>query len=107
MVEFQFFKDCPNSQKTLENLMHLVHERALKKSEVKITEIVRPEEAELRNFQGSPTILVNGIDIYTGVVPTSSRFSCRTYVIDGKRTGTLGSDFIKERLAEFHSGHGE
>jgi hypothetical protein len=104
MLEFQFFDGCPNSAKTLTNLMELVEEKFLEETDVKITEIHDPEEAERGKFQGSPTILVCGVDIYTGEVPRSSSFSCRTYVFDGNRSGILSKEFIKAKYLEFNSG---
>ncbi len=101
MIEFQFFEGCPNSTKTLENLKELVSENVIPESSIRIVEIVSPEEAEKLNFQGSPTILVNGIDIYNGEIPKSSSFSCRSYVFEGKRTGILSKEFIRNKYEEF------
>ena len=103
MVEFQFFEGCPNSEQTLANLNELIREHFIEKSDVTIVEILDPEESERLNFQGSPTILVDGIDIYSGLTPKSSSFSCRTYTFDGKRTGILSKEFIKNKIIEFRS----
>lgn len=101
MIEFQFFEGCPNSEKTLGNLRELVKEELFEENQVRITEILSPEDAEQLNFQGSPTILIDGVDIYNGKVPDSSSFSCRSYVFDGKRTGILSKEFIKAKFLEF------
>jgi hypothetical protein len=100
MVEFQFFEGCPNSDTTRENLNELVREGIIQESEITITEIPSPEEAESRNFQGSPTILIDGIDIYNDQIPHGSSFSCRTYVFEGVRTGILSKEFIRAKYKE-------
>ena len=100
MIEFQFFEGCPHSEKTLANLRELIKEELFDEDQVRITEILNPEEAEQLNFQGSPTILMDGIDIYNGKVPDSSSFSCRSYVFNGKRTGILSKEFIRSKFLE-------
>jgi len=98
MIEFQYFEGCPNAKETLNNLILLVEEGFLKKDEVKIAKIESPEDAQKLNFQGSPSILYNGIDIYTFEKPSNYTYNCRTYFINGKLTGVLPKEFIKERI---------
>jgi hypothetical protein len=100
MVEFQYFEGCPNSKETLNNLLSLVEEGYLKKEEIKIIKIESPDDAEKLNFQGSPSILYNGIDIYNLEKSSGFTYNCRTYFIDGKITGILPKSFIKERIQE-------
>jgi hypothetical protein len=99
LIEFQYFEGCPNSAATLENLMALVAEGIVDKAEVKIVEVPDAEAAERLHFQGSPSILVDGIDIHTGEKPSSSSYTCRIYSIEGKRSGILGKDFLRGKLA--------
>lgn len=101
MVEFQYFDGCPNSETTLNNLKELIEENIIDIKEVKITEVNSPEEADKLNFQGSPTILINGIDIYSGEIPKLSNFSCRYYVFEGKRTGIISKEYIKYKYEQY------
>jgi hypothetical protein len=48
-------------------------------------------------FQGSPSILVDGVDIYTGVKPEGFSYSCRVYEFDGKQTGVIPREFIRAK----------
>lgn len=98
MIEFQYFEGCPNAKETLENLLSLVEEGFFKKEEIKVVKIESPQDAEKLNFQGSPSILYDGIDIYTLEKPSGFTYNCRTYFIDGKITGILPKNFIKERI---------
>ena len=68
-----------------------------------ITGIKDISEAEALNFQGLPTVLYNGADIYTGEAPTSFSYTCRVYMFKGKQTGVLGMDFILNKLEELNN----
>ena len=92
MIEFQYFRDCPNAAATLENLRALLRDSGFPDSDLRITEVSSPDAASEVSFQGSPTILVDGIDIGTGRPPQGFRYSCRLYQIDGRSTGTLSGD---------------
>ncbi|MCW7490986.1 DUF2703 domain-containing protein [Leptospira sp. 2 VSF19] len=101
MIEFQYFNDCPNASTTLNNLKTLIKKNVININEVKIVEIESPEDAAKLNFQGSPTILINGIDIYTGEIPDNTNFSCRYYLFDGKRTGIMSEEYIKLKYEQY------
>ncbi len=98
MIEFQYFNGCPNAEKTLSNLKELIFEGLIREDEIKITEVPDIDSARELNFQGSPTILINGRDIYTEEKPTSFNYSCRVYTINGIRTGVLPKEFILEKI---------
>ncbi len=97
MIEFQFFDGCPNATQTLKNLKELIKENIINDRDLKITEIKEADEAVKLNFQGSPTILINGIDIYSNEIPKNSNYSCLVYLIEGIRTGILSKDFIRNK----------
>ncbi|WP_297888387.1 alkylmercury lyase [Sulfurihydrogenibium sp.] len=103
MVEFQYFEGCPNAKETLDNLLSLVSEGFLKHEEIKIVKITSVDDAEKLNFQGSPSILYNGIDIYTLEKPLGFAYNCRTYFINEKLTGVLTKEFIKERIQKLRN----
>ena len=63
MIEFQFFEGCPNAAETLRNLEVLSEEGLFPKSDLKITNVRGLDRAEELRFQGSPTVLVDGIDV--------------------------------------------
>lgn len=98
MIEFQYFDGCPNSVQTLYNIRILIREGLILKSDLVISKIESVDEAAKYNFQGSPTILFNGVDIYTESKPTDYNYTCRIYDIEGKRTGVIPVTFIREKL---------
>ncbi len=100
MIEFQYFEGCPNSLVTLENLRRLVDEDVFSEDELAVVEVPTPEQAEALRFQGSPSILVDGLDLVTGRPPATTSWSCRVYTIDGKRSGALETEYMRRRMEE-------
>lgn len=97
MIEFQYFDGCPNSQTTLNNLMELVELAEIDAADIKIVKIENAQDAQRLNFQGSPTILVDGIEIYSEKKPESYSYGCRIYSIKGMQTGILTKDYIRDK----------
>jgi hypothetical protein len=98
MIEFQYFDACPNAVPTLKNLKEVIDELGIPNSEFGIVEIMGFGMAESLNFQGYPTILIDGFDIYSKSKPESYNFSCRYYDFDGIKTGVIPKHFIKKKL---------
>lgn len=59
------------------------------------------EKAREVSFLGSPSIYVDGIDIYTLKEPQDVNYACRTFDIDNKKSGVLSKNFIKDRLIKY------
>ena len=104
MIEFQYFEGCPNAKATLANLEEIKHELKLNDNEIQIIQVPDMESSERLNFQGSPTILIDGIDIYTDSKPSGSNYSCRVYFFEGKNTGIIPKDFIKGKVLKYRKG---
>lgn len=98
MIEFQYFIGCPHAKDTLRNLREVLTEMGIGEDKLQIINVPSPETAKKIKFQGSPTILVNGIDVYTGVQPEGFSYSCRVYEFKGKRTGVIPREFIGAKL---------
>ena len=77
-IEIQHFEGCPNSA---EMIMRV--KEAIKKftDQINYKEILveTPEEAERVKFRGSPTVLVNGIDLENMPEPKAGNLACRYY----------------------------
>jgi hypothetical protein len=98
MIEFQYFDGCPNARESLENLREVQKELGIGDKEISIVEIPGIESAESMSFQGSPSILIDGIDIYSGTRPMGFNYSCRVYSFEGKQTGIIPKSFIGEKI---------
>ncbi|HKI87387.1 MAG TPA: DUF2703 domain-containing protein [Draconibacterium sp.] len=103
MITLQYFEGCPNATTTLQNLQQAMREINISGTEIRMIKVPGPEEAEKLNFQGSPTILINGVDIYTLKVPENFSYSCRFYQFKGVRTGIIPKHYIMEKITELYS----
>jgi hypothetical protein len=99
-IEFLFFQGCPNSEPTYKNLMEALKELNIN-IPVKSIDVKDLEIAQKVKFMGSPSIYVNGIDIYTDKTPDQISYSCRTFNINGNISGVIPKEFIKEKLKSF------
>lgn len=103
MIEFQYFDGCPNSELTLSNLIKLADSKEISIDDIKIVKIENAEDAKKLNFQGSPTILVDGVEIYSEKRPTSFSYGCRVYNIEGKQTGVLDTEYIRTKIRKLRA----
>jgi hypothetical protein len=98
MILFQFFNGCHGADATLANLRKVMTELGIPESRLVISVISDIDNAKRLNFQGSPSILLNGKDIYTNEVPTGFFYACRLYRFAGSQTSVIPVEFIREKL---------
>jgi uncharacterized protein YihD (DUF1040 family) len=99
-IVFQYFDGCPHYTETLKNLESLLNAKLFVDVELEIVEVPTPKLAKELNFQDSPTVLLDDIDIYTEEVPSSYNYSCRIFNIDGQQTGVLSTDYLRKKLVK-------
>ncbi len=91
-IEVQYFNGCPHSKEFIENL-----KRALAGAEFeyayKETLVETPEKAKAISFRGSPTLLIDGMDMEGVEAPENPGLNCRVY-----RDGIPTDKEISERL---------
>jgi len=98
MIEFQFLLDCTHAADALANLKAAMVELGIPESQLKISVISDIDSAKRMSFQGSPSILLNRKDIYTGEEPTGFSYAYRLYEFKGQRMGVIPKEFIREKL---------
>ncbi len=96
MIEFQYFEGCPSADVTLRNLRQVMSELCIIGDTLKITKVPDAESAKKLFFQGSPSILVDGCDIYSGGISKGYSYACRSYDFNGVTTGIIPKGFILE-----------
>lgn len=92
IIEFQHFEGCPNGPKLHNNLL-LAIKGIEDKVEVSEININTPELAKKHNFRGSPTILINNIDLLGMEQPKEPALNCRIYP-----NGLPTPDFIRNAI---------
>ena len=77
-IEVQHFHGCPNSDEMIKRVREAIAKSDI---DVEFKEILvdTPEKAELHKFRGSPTVLINGIDLEGLPEPESGNLACRYY----------------------------
>ena len=76
-IELFYFDGCPSWQKALENLRDALLAEGIE-NDINLVKIESPEDAVARKFSGSPTIRINGQDLWPEHQSNYS-LSCRVY----------------------------
>lgn len=77
-VVIQHFYGCPNGPKMIDSVKMAISEFE-DRIEYSGQIIDTPELARKYNFRGSPTLLINGLDIEDMTAPENPNLSCRFY----------------------------
>ena len=93
LVEVQHFEGCPNSSEMIARVKTAIKEFG---NQINYEEILveTPEEAERVKFRGSPTVLINGIDLENMPELNEANLACRYY-----KNGLPSVDQIKTIIA--------
>ncbi len=78
-IEFISFQDCPNSPAMLQSLREALNALGLKDRILRVDLYQLAAARDLRAGYGSPTILVNGKDLFGAPIPDHVRPACRFY----------------------------
>lgn len=76
-IELLYFDGCASWQTALENLISILQEEGITES-VNVMEIMNDERAQKEEFLGSPSIRINGLDLWSEQRENYS-LSCRVY----------------------------
>ena len=97
-AELYYFDGCPSYKQALENLKQALATEGLPQ-DVKLVRVADAEDAQVKQFIGSPTIRVDCMDV-EGLQVDRQRygFGCRVYAADGKMTGWPSVEQIREAL---------
>jgi hypothetical protein len=99
LVELLWWEGCPSTERALEELRSELHAVGLGDAEVQMREILTDDEAEQTDFKGSPTILVDGVDVVPLGGDEPPGLSCRVYHRrDGRISPTPDPQDIRNAL---------
>lgn len=97
-IRFLFWEDCPSHPDAWERLQQVLGELHLDVA-VERVEVLTDVDAERWHFPGSPTILVNGVDIDPRAPELPARLTCRLYYTEEGRPSPLPPvEMIKRAL---------
>jgi hypothetical protein len=97
-VELLFWEGCPSHPQALAQLRETMAELGLDPEAVEVREVDTDERAEAEGFVGSPTILVDGVDVQDpGEQPAA--LTCRVYHRrDGRISPLPDPDDVRDAL---------
>ena len=98
-VVLQYFEGCPGWQTANDRLREALRSAGMGELEIQLQEVAGPEEAERVGFGGSPTILLDGVDLFADTSP-SVGYACRLYRTKAGTEGAPSLSQLTERLAE-------
>jgi len=113
-IELLYFDGCPSWHTALDNLREAIEEITLPQEinlpqeitppreitlplQVRLIEITNPQQAQDEHFLGSPSIRMNGVDIWP---ESRSRYnlSCRIYQTAQGMRGSPTVEMLRERI---------
>jgi hypothetical protein len=96
-VELLFWEGCPSHPEALQELKEALAALG-RDDEVVVREVSSEEQAAAEDFPGSPTIRVDGRDLFP--IDDPPGLSCRVYrLADGRFSPTPGVDAIRAALS--------
>ncbi|HET6867626.1 MAG TPA: hypothetical protein VFH80_17035, partial [Solirubrobacteraceae bacterium] len=78
-VELLWWEGCPSTERALEAVREALTDLGLSDVEVHPREIETDDDARDAGFVGSPTILIDGVDLVPAAAEETIGLSCRVY----------------------------
>jgi hypothetical protein len=95
-ITFLYFNGCPSWEPALEDLKKVIEGEKIQ-AKLTLLKIDDPEQAQSEHFLGSPSIRVNGIDLWPEE-RADYALSCRVYQTPEGMKGSPTIEMMKERL---------
>ncbi len=99
-VTFLFYEDCPSHELALERLREVLNEEGID-AKVEVVKVESEEQVQEWHFVGSPTILLNGLDIDPPPPDSHYALTCRAYRLEEDRISPLPSKGMIRRALSF------
>ena len=98
-VELLWWEGCPSTERALEAVREALSELGLSGVEVQTREMVSDDDARAAGFVGSPTILIDGVDLVPAADEEQIGLSCRVYRRrDGRISPIPDPDDLRDAL---------
>jgi hypothetical protein len=96
-VEVLYFDGCPTYEKATTTLRAVLAEEGVE-AEVQLVAVNTDEEAQRLRFPGSPTVRVDGRDLFPAPEREDWRLGCRVYATPEGLSGSPTAEMIREAL---------
>ncbi len=99
-IEVLYFEGCPNFEATLNRVNQILKDLGMKQKVLEVI-ITTPKMAESFRFLGSPTVLVNGLDVEPSARNSNQiGFGYRTYPSGDRRVGIPSEEMVRAAILE-------
>jgi hypothetical protein len=98
-VEILYFDGCPTYKATEKTLREVIAEEGMD-AEIKLVAVNTDEEAQRVRFPGSPTIRVEGEDLFPVPYRAGYALGCRMYATPEGLRGSPTAEMVRASLAE-------
>jgi hypothetical protein len=102
-VEILYFDGCPTYETATKMLRAVLAEEGLE-AEVQLVAVNSDDEAGRLRFPGSPTIRVDGEDLFPVAGREEWRLGCRVYVTPQGLRGSPTAEMLRESLMKGETG---
>ena len=99
-IELLYFDGCPTYRPAQESLEQALSEEGIN-ARIELLAVNTDEEAQRMQFPGSPTIRVNGRDLFPAPVPLDGGLGCRMYPTPEGLRGALTKEMLREALLSY------
>jgi hypothetical protein len=96
-VEILYFDGCPTYETATKTLRAVLAEERME-AEVELVAVNSDEEARRLRFPGSPTIRVDGRDLFPTAEREDWRLGCRVYATPQGLRGSPTTEMLREAL---------
>jgi predicted Zn-dependent protease len=98
-IEFLWWEGCPSTDRALGELREALADVGMDGTGVRTREIKTDQDAAAAGFRGSPTILIEGVDVAGAQPDEPTGLTCRVYRRrDGRISPTPDPDDLRESL---------
>jgi hypothetical protein len=97
-VEFLYWDECPSHDLALQRLREALQARQIS-DPIRVIEVLTEQQAAGLQFPGSPTMRIDGQDLFS-VPPGPYGLTCRLYHTDDGRVTPLPTQEMTERALE-------
>jgi hypothetical protein len=98
-VELLWWEGCPSTEAALADLRAALAESGLDPESIRMTRIDTDPQARQAGFTGSPTILIDGVDVQPPPAGEPAGLTCRVYHRrDGRISPTPDPEDVREAL---------
>jgi hypothetical protein len=98
-VELLWWEGCPSTERALTAVREALSDLGLDEVDVRMREIRTDTDADDAGFVGSPTILIDGVDLVPAADDERTGLSCRVYRRrDGRISPIPDPDDLREAL---------